>query len=78
LYDRTKWQVILSLIQECGWIFAFEGIAIVCDRPSKISLEINNYLDAEGKSAIQFTDGYGIPIGRSRHPKHLYFYSLGY
>jgi len=78
LYDRTKWQVILLLIQECGWIFAFEGIAIVCDRPSKISLEINNYLDAEGKSAIQFTDGYGIPIGRSRHPKHLYFYSLAY
>ena len=62
LYDRTKWQVILSLIQECGWIFAFEGIAIVCDRPIKISLGINNYLAAEGKSAIQFADGYGMSL----------------
>lgn len=60
LYEREKWQVILSLIQECGWIFAFEGIAIVCDRPLKISLNINDYLHAEGKSAIQFADGYGL------------------
>jgi hypothetical protein len=60
MYDRTKWQVIRSLIQECGWIFAFEGIAIVCDRPLKISLDINSYLHAEGKYAIQFADGYGL------------------
>jgi len=60
LYDRHKWQVILSLIQECGWIFAFEGIAIVCDRPLKISLDINHYLYAERKSTIEFADGYRL------------------
>lgn len=64
LYDRTKWQVILSLIQECGWIFAFEGIAIVCDRPLKISLDSNGYLNAEGKPAIQFADGYSLYLNR--------------
>jgi hypothetical protein len=60
LYDRTKWQVILSLIEECGWIFAFEGIAIACDRPLIISLDINDHLHGEGKSAIEFADGYGL------------------
>ena len=60
LYDRKKWQVILSLIEECGWIFAFEGIAIVCDRPIKISLDSNDYLHAEGEPAIQFADGYSM------------------
>ncbi|MBE9183165.1 hypothetical protein IQ270_00095 [Microcoleus sp. LEGE 07076] len=60
LYDRTKWQVIRSLIQECGWIFAFEEIAIVCDRPLKISFDINNHLYGERQYAIQFADGYGL------------------
>lgn len=67
LYDRTKWQVILSLIQECGWIFAFEGIAIVCDRPSKISLDSNDYLHAEGEPAIQFADGYSLYFERGKY-----------
>ncbi|MCU0543547.1 MAG: hypothetical protein MUE44_15450 [Oscillatoriaceae cyanobacterium Prado104] len=58
-YDRTKWQIILSLIQECGWIFAFEGMAIVCDRPLKISLNSSNrYPHAAGETAIQFADGF--------------------
>lgn len=60
LYERKKWQVILSLIQECGWIFAFEGIAIVCDRPLKISLNIHDYLHPERKYAIHFADGYSL------------------
>ncbi|MEH2400216.1 DUF6745 domain-containing protein [Nostoc sp.] len=59
-YDVKKFQYYQSLITECGWIFAFEKVAIVCDRPLHLRFDNQNRLHAEGEPAIEFTDGYSL------------------
>ena len=53
-------QCLNQLFKECGWIFAYENICIVCDRPTQLFLDSQNRLHAEGKPAIQFADGYSL------------------
>lgn len=53
--------IFLSLIKYCGWIFPFENICIVCDRPIKLSFDNQNRLHAEeGEPAIRYADGYSL------------------
>jgi hypothetical protein len=52
--------VIQSLVSECGWIFPFEKIAIICGRPIKIRLDSEDQLHAEGEPAVLFADGFCI------------------
>ncbi|MEH2075257.1 MAG: DUF6745 domain-containing protein [Nostoc sp.] len=59
-YDVKKFQHYQSLIIECGWIFAFEKVAIICDRPLHLRFDNENRLHAEGEPAIEFTDGYSL------------------
>lgn len=59
-HNQRKWQALQSLIKYCGWIYPFEKIAIVCDRPMKLSFDSEERLHAEGEPAIQFTDGYSL------------------
>ncbi|MBD1928623.1 leucine-rich repeat domain-containing protein [Trichocoleus sp. FACHB-90] len=47
-----------QLFEHCGLIFPFEKVCVVCDRPTKISLDNQNRLHAEGEPAIQFADGW--------------------
>jgi len=49
-----------QLFEECGWIFPFEKICIICDRPLHISFDSANELHAEGEPAIAFADGYSL------------------
>jgi hypothetical protein len=51
-YPHKTWQVFQSLIQECGWIFAYDDICIVCDRPLHIRFDHQNHLHGEGEPAI--------------------------
>ncbi|BAZ50818.1 hypothetical protein NIES4103_34350 [Nostoc sp. NIES-4103] len=60
VYPQQEWQVFQSLIQECGWLFAYEDICIVCDRPLHLRFDHQNRLHAEGEPAIEFTDGYSL------------------
>lgn len=59
-YNVKKFQYYESLIIECGWIFAFEKVAIICDRPLHLRFDNQNRLHAEGEPAIEFTDGYSV------------------
>ncbi|MEG4302476.1 leucine-rich repeat domain-containing protein [Microcoleus sp. D3_18a_C4] len=43
------------LFEHCGWIFPFEKICFVCDRPH-LRFDSQNRLHAEGEPAIQFAD----------------------
>ncbi|MEG4105264.1 leucine-rich repeat domain-containing protein [Microcoleus sp. S13_C5] len=43
------------LFEHCGWIFPFEKICAVCDRPH-LRFDSQNRLHAEGEPAIQFAD----------------------
>ena len=49
-----------QLFEECGWIFPFENICLVCDRPLHIRFDAENRLHAEGEPAIAFADGYSL------------------
>jgi internalin A len=49
-----------QILAECGWIFAFEKVCYVCSRPSKLSLDSEHRLHAEGEAAIAFSDGYKL------------------
>ncbi|MEG4206540.1 leucine-rich repeat domain-containing protein [Microcoleus sp. Pol7_A1] len=57
---QKAWECLKQLLTECGWIFMFEKICYVCDRPIKLSLDSEYNLHAEGESAIEFPDGYKI------------------
>lgn len=59
-HDEKKWQAFQLLVKNCGWLLGFEKICIVCDRPTKLSLDNQNRLHAEGKPAISFADGYSL------------------
>jgi len=58
--DRRKWQVVQELMQQCDFIFQFENVCLVCDRPSKLLFDRQNVLHAEWEYALQFADGYGV------------------
>ena len=49
-----------QLFEDCGWIFPFEKICLVCDRPLHLRFDAENRLHAEGEPAIAFADGYSL------------------
>ncbi|MFN6463460.1 MAG: DUF6745 domain-containing protein [Nostoc sp. DedVER02] len=59
-HPQQEWKVFQSLIQECGWLFAYDDICIICDRPLHLRFDNENRLHAEGEPAIEFTDGYSL------------------
>jgi internalin A len=48
------------LFEHCGWIFPFEKICAVCDRPRHLRFDRQNRLHAEGEPAIEFADGWNF------------------
>ncbi|HBR73874.1 MAG TPA: hypothetical protein DEA78_09215, partial [Cyanobacteria bacterium UBA11159] len=65
--NQNKWSLFQSLLkqwdsmfQKCDWLFAFEDICLVCNRPLIFSCDNQNRLHGEGSPAIQFADGYTI------------------
>ncbi|MCU0544903.1 MAG: leucine-rich repeat domain-containing protein [Oscillatoriaceae cyanobacterium Prado104] len=58
--SQKLFAAIEQLLAECGWIFMFEDVFYVCSRPTKLSLDSQYRLHAEGESAIEFADGYKI------------------
>ncbi len=56
--EQEALRCLNQLFENCGWIFTFEKVCIVCDRPRKISLDTENRLHAEGEPVIVFSDGW--------------------
>ncbi|MEG5081772.1 leucine-rich repeat domain-containing protein [Microcoleus sp. AT8-B4] len=48
------------LFEHCGWIFPFEKICAVCDRPRHLRFDSQNRLHAEAEPAIEFADGWNF------------------
>ncbi|HLO49930.1 MAG TPA: hypothetical protein VK211_16050, partial [Kamptonema sp.] len=67
-HDKKKWNVVQELMQHCGFVFKFEKVCIVCDRPCKLSFDQENKLHAEGEPALQFAEGYSVYAWHGRHP----------
>ncbi|MBF2009209.1 MAG: hypothetical protein IGS49_28145 [Chlorogloeopsis fritschii C42_A2020_084] len=58
--DQKLLQTFQLVAESCGWIFPYQRVAVVCDRPTKLCFDNQNRLHAEGEPAIQFADGYSL------------------
>jgi hypothetical protein len=59
-YHHLEWKALINLITSCGWIFPFEKICLVCDRPTKIY--------SKEKLLIQYADGYTVDSAILKFP----------
>ncbi|MBD2183152.1 hypothetical protein H6G03_19140 [Planktothrix sp. FACHB-1375] len=59
-YKQKEWEALQAIAKNCGCIFPFEKMVIVCDRPRILSFDNQQRLHAEGAPAIQFADGYSL------------------
>lgn len=59
-FDLEQWQALRSLVTECGPILMFEQACIVCDRPTRLSVDPERRLHAEGEPALAYADGYQV------------------
>ncbi|MEG4421803.1 hypothetical protein QUA70_24935 [Microcoleus sp. LAD1_D5] len=58
-YGRN-WIVFQSIVRDCGWIYPYDKVCVVCERPIALSADSNHRLHAEGTPAVQFADGFSI------------------
>ncbi len=56
-HSQKHWEIFEALLIQCGWIFPFQEICIVCDRPIRISFDTEKRLHAKGEPALEFLDG---------------------
>ncbi|MGB3649948.1 MAG: DUF6745 domain-containing protein [Rivularia sp. (in: cyanobacteria)] len=60
-HDEEDWKHYLEMVRECGWWFLPTTFYyVICDRPIKVLLDENEQLHAEGETAIQYSDGFGL------------------
>jgi internalin A len=50
--------LLKDLVDNCGWLFCFSSLCLVCDRPTKIFLDKQKRIHNIGSPAIEFSDGY--------------------
>lgn len=62
--DLKEWEILESIATNCGCIFPLEKLVIICDRPCVLNFDDRQCLHAEGKPAVEFTDGYKIYCDR--------------
>jgi hypothetical protein len=58
--NRRNWIVFQSIVRDCGLIYPYDKVCIVCSKPIALSVDSNYRLHAEGKPAVQFADGFSI------------------
>ncbi|HEY9815933.1 MAG TPA: hypothetical protein V6D20_09090 [Candidatus Obscuribacterales bacterium] len=67
-HDLEKWFCLQKIVQECGWIFSYEDICLICNKPQIINVDSEYRLHSNEQPAIQFVDGFevyayhGVPI----------------
>ncbi len=59
-FGIQHWGAIVKLMQECCWVYPFEKVCLVVDRPNSYVLDADRSLHSEGEPAILFRDGYAI------------------
>ncbi|MEO0842854.1 MAG: DUF6745 domain-containing protein [Cyanobacteria bacterium J06643_5] len=57
-YNPQKWSALKGLVKHCGCIFTVDNLCIICERPTKILVNEDNQIHAEGETAIEFADGF--------------------
>jgi len=58
-YGRN-WRVFQLIVRDCGWIYPYDKVCVVCEKPIVLSADSNYRLHAEGKPAVRFAAGFSI------------------
>ncbi len=58
--DQKAWETLQLIAKHCGYLFTFEKVVVVCNRPIKLLLDSENRPHAEGEPAILFADGFSV------------------
>jgi internalin A len=57
---QKAFECLKQILVECAWIFVLENVWIMCSRPTKLCLDSEYRLHAEGEPALEFSDGYKL------------------
>lgn len=55
-----NWIIFQSIVRDCGWIYPYDKVCVVCEKPIALSVDSDSRLHAEGTPAVQFADGFSI------------------
>ena len=58
--ETERIKIFVRIMENCGWIYPYEEVCLVCERPINLHLDENYLLHAEGKPAIEYADGFYI------------------
>ncbi|WP_052128221.1 DUF6745 domain-containing protein [Neosynechococcus sphagnicola] len=61
-WPRSEEIILPSLVENCGWIFPFKFMCLVCDRPTNYGFDDQGNFHGENQPAIQFADASFINI----------------
>lgn len=56
--DSKRIKIWENLSKSCGFIYTFENICFICDKPKNISVDFNGELHDEKSPCMEFRDGY--------------------
>lgn len=70
--QQEQWETFQLLVKECGWVYVFYDLCLVCDRPRILSFDNQQRLHAEGAPAIQYADGFNVYVHRGRRLSEKY------
>lgn len=59
-HKERQWEILKNIIDNCGWIYPFEKICLVCERPTNANFDPENRPHALGEPALKFADGLGV------------------
>ena len=59
-YDRPLYSAFKSLTENCGWIYPFEKMCFVCDRPRQLHFDSEYLLHALCQPAVEFADKFNV------------------
>lgn len=57
---KNKLNVLTNYHSTCGWLYGFESVAFVSNRPTVLNRDENGRLHCETGHAIEYADGYGF------------------
>lgn len=62
-HDPKEWDIYEKVLTECGsWFLPSSRNWVICDRPINLLFDEENNLHAEGKPAIEYSDGFALYI----------------
>ncbi len=58
--DRYIWNSFQSLIMDCGNVYMYEKMAVICDRPHRLTFDPERRLHGSGVPAIEYGDDFKV------------------